>query len=330
MEELKMKIRQDKKSKKRWVYKWPMRKSNVKWSVRELMVKRQQRLLRRWLRYAENLRPIEGEEMVYICEPEIGDILGEENDQRSLWDLIDCEEGSGEFPYGQMGKGTELGSSVDLKNCQEGREVEIPVFHEGNELRSVEDLKYCHEEIQGISHFQLGDDQRSLRDLKYCQEGSGSMSNCQVGRNEISRLSEGLMDSKKSSVQKGVLTKMGSVDLMVYQVSNESIPYCQVGRDEQMNLNQPGELTEMRMSEGLIVLEIDLDQQVQMTKDEDQNDILMIGGISIFLPFSLEEVENFIADVAISEEQSAVTVKQKLEQMVGTAQEDQENERSEE
>jgi hypothetical protein len=141
MEELKMNIRQDKNAKQRWVYEWPMRKSKVKWPVRELMVKRQQRLLRRWLRYAENLRPIEGEEMVYICEPEIGDILNDKNDQRSLWDLIDCQEGSGEFPYGQMGKGTELGSSVDLKNCQEGREVEIPVFHEGNELRSVEDLK---------------------------------------------------------------------------------------------------------------------------------------------------------------------------------------------
>jgi hypothetical protein len=105
-----------------------------------------------------------------------------------LWDLIDCQEGSGEFPYGQMGKGTELGSSVDLKNCEKGREVEILVFHEGNKLRSIEDLKDYHEDSKGILHFQLGDDQRSLRDLKYCQEGSGSVSNCQVGRNENSRL----------------------------------------------------------------------------------------------------------------------------------------------
>jgi hypothetical protein len=45
-----------------------------------------------------------------------------------------------------MGKETKLGLSVDLKNCQEGREVEIPIFHEGNELRSVEDLKDFHEE----------------------------------------------------------------------------------------------------------------------------------------------------------------------------------------
>jgi hypothetical protein len=88
------------------------------------------------------------------------------------------------------------------------------------------------------------------------------VSNCQVGRNENSRLSEGLMDSKKSLVQQGMLTKMGSIDIMVYQVSSGSIPYFQVGRDEEMNLNQPGELTEMRLSEGLVVSEIDLDQQV--------------------------------------------------------------------
>jgi hypothetical protein len=48
----------------------------MKWPVKKLMVMRQHRLLRKWLRYAESLRPIEEEEMVYICEPEIGKILG--------------------------------------------------------------------------------------------------------------------------------------------------------------------------------------------------------------------------------------------------------------
>jgi hypothetical protein len=37
MEELEMKMRQDKKP--RWVYEWPMKKPKVKWPVRELMVK---------------------------------------------------------------------------------------------------------------------------------------------------------------------------------------------------------------------------------------------------------------------------------------------------
>jgi hypothetical protein len=47
-----------------------------------------------------------------------------------------------------------------------------------------------------------------------------------------------------SSIQQGLLMKMGSVDLIVCQESSRSIPYCQVGRDEQVSWNQPEELTE--------------------------------------------------------------------------------------
>jgi hypothetical protein len=73
-----------------------------------------------------------------------------------------------------MGKGTkdELRSSEDLKDCQEGREIEIPDCQEGNRLRSAEDLKDCHEDSQGISHCQLGNERRSYEDLEDCQEGS--------------------------------------------------------------------------------------------------------------------------------------------------------------
>jgi hypothetical protein len=88
--------------------------------------------------------------------------------------------------------------------------------------------------------------------------------------------------------------KMGSIDLIVYQEGSRYIPYCQVGRDEQMRLfvglinlevswNQLGELT-------------NLDQQVQLTEEEDQNDILMIGGIGVFLPCAQEEAEICVAD----------------------------------
>jgi hypothetical protein len=66
------------------------------------------------------------EEVVEVCKPETG---------RSLDDFEN-----------------ELGSSEDLKNCQEGREVEILDFQEGNYLRSAEDLIDCQEDIQGISH----------------------------------------------------------------------------------------------------------------------------------------------------------------------------------
>ena len=51
------------KAKPRWVYEWPMRKTKEKWPVKQLMVIRQRRLLKRWLRYAENLNGPE-EEMV--------------------------------------------------------------------------------------------------------------------------------------------------------------------------------------------------------------------------------------------------------------------------
>jgi hypothetical protein len=116
IERLELKMRQDKKS--RWVYEWPMKKPKMKWPVREMMVMRQRRLLKEWLRYVENLKDTE-EELVQICEPKIGEILGEENG---------------------------LGSIEDLKSFHEGRE-EIPNFHGGSELRSLQALTDCQEDI---------------------------------------------------------------------------------------------------------------------------------------------------------------------------------------
>jgi hypothetical protein len=92
-------------------------------------------------------------------------------------------------------------------------------------LRSAEDLTDCQEDNQGISHCQLGNERISLRDLEDCQEGSGSILNCQVGRDEHSRLSESLVDSDVSSIQKGLLMKMGSFDLIVCQEGSKGIPY---------------------------------------------------------------------------------------------------------
>jgi hypothetical protein len=48
-----------------------------------------------------------------------------------------------------------------------------------------------------------------------------------------------------------------------------------MGRDGQMNLDQPEELTEQVGSKK------NLDQQMQLTEEEHQDDILMIGGIEI-------------------------------------------------
>jgi hypothetical protein len=124
MEELELQMQQN--TKPRWVYEWPMKKLKLKWPVKELMARRQRRLLRGWLRHAENLNG--PREVVRICEPETG---------RDL-----------------------------------------------SEMGSVEDLKDCQEDNQGISHCQLGNGMRSLRDLEDCQEGSRSIPYFQVGRDE--------------------------------------------------------------------------------------------------------------------------------------------------
>jgi hypothetical protein len=165
---------------------------------------------------------------------------------------------------------------------------------------------------------------RSRQDLKDCQEGSGSISDCQVGRDEHARLSESFMDSEVSSIQQGVLMKMGSVDLIIYQESSEQIPYFHVGRDEQVSWNQPEEVTEQVSSE------MDLDQHVQLTEEEDQRNLLMIGGIEVFLPLTQEEAETCIVDVATTEGQLAETVAEGLEKMSEATQAGEENEHSEE
>jgi hypothetical protein len=135
MVRLELKLWQDKKS--RCVYEWPMKKPKMKCPVRGLMVIRQHKMLKIWLRYAENLKATE-EEMVHLCEPEMGESLN------------DLE--------------IEMGLTDDLKHCQEGRE-EIPYFQMGNEMRSLRDLRDCQEDSQGISNCQLGNEMRSLRDL---------------------------------------------------------------------------------------------------------------------------------------------------------------------
>jgi hypothetical protein len=51
-----------------------------------------------------------------------------------------------------------------------------------------------------------------------------------------------------------------------------------MGMDELRSQIQPGEMIEQISSQ--------VDQQMQLTEEESENDILMIGGIKLFLPFS--------------------------------------------
>jgi hypothetical protein len=74
-------------------------------------------MLRKWLRNAENLSDIM-EELVCICELEVGKILSDE-EGRLVKGLINCQEGRNEFSNFQVGN--EMGSIEDPVDCQEGR-----------------------------------------------------------------------------------------------------------------------------------------------------------------------------------------------------------------
>jgi hypothetical protein len=66
---------------------------------------------------------------------------------------------------------------------------------------------------------------------------------------------------------------------------------------------------------------------VQLIEEEDMRGLLMIGGIEVFLPFARGEAEVCVADGATTtEEQSTETVKEELEQVFETAQEEPEGE----
>ena len=70
---------------------------------------------------------------------------------------------------------------------------------------------------------------------------------------------------------------------------------------------------------------------MQLTEEEYQANIQMIGGIQVFLPYSLGEVEIYVADATTAEErQLAETVREKLEQVFETTQAEKEVEHSEE
>jgi hypothetical protein len=116
MEELAMQMQQDTKS--RWVYEWLLRRK-VKWPVREFLTRRQWRLFKGWLRHAENLNEPE-EEVVHVCEPEDGRNINDDDELRSLEDLMNYQEGRDEISNCQVGNG--MRSLEGLIECQEDSE----------------------------------------------------------------------------------------------------------------------------------------------------------------------------------------------------------------
>jgi hypothetical protein len=171
-----------------------MRKLKAKWPVKELMARRQRRLLRGWLRHVENLNG--PKEMVQVYEPETRRNLNDVVDELgSAKDLKDCQEDSQKIPNCQEGK--ELRFLQDLTDCHENSQG-ISHFQEGNEMRSLWDLTDYHEDSREISRCQEGNDMRSLRDLMDFQEGSRKFPNCQVGMGTEMALFESLINSDMS------------------------------------------------------------------------------------------------------------------------------------
>jgi hypothetical protein len=132
MERLALKMQQD--AKVHWTYEWPL-KRKVEWPVQKLMARRQQQMLRRWLRHAENLSNT-GRKVIYICEPEVGKILSDDEEERLDKDLINCQVDSDGLLDHQVGNETR---SVDFIDFQESR-GEIPDFQmgQGKEMNSAE------------------------------------------------------------------------------------------------------------------------------------------------------------------------------------------------
>jgi hypothetical protein len=64
--------------------------------------------LKEWLRYVESLR--DEEDMVHVCEPEVGRNLSDDEEEISLEDLMNCQVGRVEIPYFQVGKGEKVSS----------------------------------------------------------------------------------------------------------------------------------------------------------------------------------------------------------------------------
>jgi len=110
MEDLALWVQQNEKT--HWVYEWPLR-SKAKWPVKKLLARGQQRMLRRWQRYVKSLRPTE--EMVHACEPEAGRNLSDNEEKRSMKDIIDCQVGRDGISNCQVGNRKR--SSEDVVNC---------------------------------------------------------------------------------------------------------------------------------------------------------------------------------------------------------------------
>jgi hypothetical protein len=101
MEKLAFKMQQE--AKVHWRYEWPLKRT-TKWPVQKLLARGKQQVLKRWLRYAENL----SDEGKRSGRGLIGFQVG--NEKGSV-DLVNCQVGRGDIPNFQVGKGGEMSSA---------------------------------------------------------------------------------------------------------------------------------------------------------------------------------------------------------------------------
>jgi hypothetical protein len=156
-----------------WRYEWALSKKS-KWPIQKLLARKQQQELKRRLRYAENLSDTG---LVCIYEPEFGETLNDE-EEGSVSDLINCQEGRDEFLNCQVGNA--IRSLEDLIDCQEENHVNS-YFQVENSMILTEDRINFQVGRSELSSFQVGNGKRSVEGLMYCQGGSGESSYCQVG-----------------------------------------------------------------------------------------------------------------------------------------------------
>jgi hypothetical protein len=98
MEKLALKMQHE--AKVRWRYEWPL-KIKSSWNVQNLFSRRKQHVLKRWLRNVENLSDEGKRSGRDVVDFQVENKKGSD-------DLINCQEGEGDIPIFQVGKGEEM------------------------------------------------------------------------------------------------------------------------------------------------------------------------------------------------------------------------------
>jgi hypothetical protein len=101
-------------SKVRWRYEWPLKRI-ARWLVQKLLSRRQQQMLKRWLRHAENLSYKGKRYSKSLIDFQVVD-------EQGSMDLVKFQVCKGDIPDCQVGKGEEMSSTEGSLAEEEARE----------------------------------------------------------------------------------------------------------------------------------------------------------------------------------------------------------------